>query len=179
MKWLFSDSDWQKIVENLPAGADRAQFCAAVTRAVEMYQREGLPDAEVWAQIARLLKGKSLEKVFETIEQLKRCKPSLPAKYLLALRQNVDFQAQYEDGQKQQCIERFYHNVIVACISYGGLKLSNSDKGPLARVLELIFNAVLPAGKPLTPRGIREIVHREIERRREEATRQSAAGAAD
>jgi hypothetical protein len=172
MKWPAKE--WNTITRDLPKDADRALFCAMVDEAVNIYKAEA-DDSELWERINELLHSKAVDKLFQTIQQLKTRPPSLAQKYLLDVRQVAGFQAQYERSRVIQRRERFYLNLIIAC-ERAGLRLSNSADGPMARIIKTIVNTVIPIGghtkkhsdeAGLSNAGIREIFKREIKRREE------------
>jgi hypothetical protein len=129
-------------------------------------------DAELWARINTQLHSKGVEKLFEAVEELKK-RPfqSLAAKYLLGLRQMASFQEQFEQSRAQKRRERFNSNLLVACVDNGGLRLSDSLTGPLARTFKTIVNFIFPSGghddQGLSEGGVRRIIQREIKRRLE------------
>jgi hypothetical protein len=174
MSWPPPEHFWRLLYDELPPNAEHARFRAAIEEAVRIYALDD-DDAELWERINVLLHGKGVEKLFETVEELKK-RPfkSLAARYLLGLRQVAGFQEQFEQSRAQKRRERFYSNVIVAC-EIGGLELSDSADGPLNRVFKTIVNFVFPTGgrqkkrsddAGLSAAGVRKIMQRELGRRR-------------
>jgi hypothetical protein len=170
MNWPPPESFWSKLYSDLPDGADSAQFRAAIESAVRIYMLD-TDDAELWTRINEQLHSKGVEKLFEAVEELKtRPFQSLAAKYLLGLRQMAGFQKQFEQSRAQKRRERFYSNVLVACVDNGGVRLSDSMTGPLARTFKTIVNFIFPSGghddQGLSDSGVRRAIQREIKRRR-------------
>jgi hypothetical protein len=59
--------------------------------------------------------------------------------------------------------ELLYSNLLIACTGAGGFpSLSDSDEGPLTRIVHQILRCILP--NPLTKRGVRDIIRRAKQR---------------
>jgi hypothetical protein len=177
MNWSPPEGFWPKLYDDLPDGVDHARFRQAVERAVVIYRNEDTDAGETWREINERLRPQAIERLFEAITKLGKPPPAFMFD-LPKMRQFAAFQEQFEKFRARERRERLYNNLIVACTEIGGLRLSDSDQGPLVRVFTAIAYCLFPDGgrikkyvdaDRLSGRGVREIIRRHIKRRRQAA----------
>src|SRR5262245_5913075 len=71
MSWPPDQWAWNKILKNLPPGANRQRFGYAVDAAVQGYLASDGLDSERWQRIHKLTKSKAVIKLCDEIGQLK------------------------------------------------------------------------------------------------------------
>lgn len=176
MKWPWPPRDevLTNIFKDLPAGASSAHFELAVIIAIDIYLRaDGNPDrVKEWGRILKLTQSKVVKRLIEEIKNLKAPWGSVVAKFLADLDdliETANFYAQFAKSRSLSPREQLYSNLLIAWTGPGRGQLSDSEDGPLARVMCAILTQVLP--EPLEPRSIRDIIRREKQRRTQQRPR--------
>jgi hypothetical protein len=192
MNWPPPESFWPtKLYIELPDGAEHIQFRKAVEAAVLIYRRDAAIAAKAppWQQLVNAFDRVLAEvqtindglpaQIVVAVGATERQIPSrLPRSYDLndvrASRDHAKYQLQFERELTDKRREQLYANLIVACVSVGGLRCSKSKAGPMARVLKAILDHALPnAGyrkegddfdKDLSGSGVRKIIERHVAR---------------
>jgi hypothetical protein len=170
MNWPPSEKDWGKILEDFPTGANRDRFQLAVDAAVGIYLRSDREDdPKVWRRIAELAQSSVVQNLVKEIKKLQAPPRGLAPRFMLGWSGTLDdvievanFYAQLKLGHLSRQ-EQLYSNLLVAWTVSGAGPLSDSEEGPLNRVMRTILGHILSS--PPKARGIRDIVHREKQRR--------------
>jgi hypothetical protein len=174
MNWPPPESVWNKVAEHLPAGTDMPTLKAKVRAVSGVYLNDESGEADIYAGIHKQLRG--LEQLNSALESLR----ALPMPFRPPIVDQVDLQSLYDlrahcrgkivhhkyNSAKRNSDGRLYFNLLWI-LTETGLPLSNSDCGPTVHVFKALTDCILQ--KPLTNRGIKDIVSKEKRRRAKEA----------
>jgi hypothetical protein len=170
---LLTDDDWQKILEELPPGADRDAVMQDIEAAIERYRSPvrsaqiTSEQAELWKRLGEFFTQKAFSKVRQRAGRLEA--QNHDAEWLqrwcnegaTRVPRMASTWVKFYRSQREK--ERFYSDILAAWTDPGKGVLSISEKGPLQRFFCEITDHALP--EPLTGRAVRDIVSREHERR--------------
>jgi hypothetical protein len=170
--WPPPESLWKKVAEDLPPGTDMPTLQAKICTVVSVYLNDESGKADIYAEIHKQLRGLEFEQLDRALGSLR----ALPSAFRPSIVDQVDLQSLYDlrtyskgqitrhkyNSAKRNSDGRLYFNLLWI-LTETGLPLSDSDGGPTARVFKALTDCILQ--RPLTNRGIKDIVSKEKRRR--------------